>query len=223
METLRHAVLFASVCEEEFKKRGIAIRTGNSARELANISQASGRGFISKMFDPSHVDILSRNLFWCIGRISDEVVFTIAMRFDDLGETTLAEYWSDQFARLYPGADRAATDTQSILHRISGSVAYAGELWVSPKFQDDGLDTLAAQYVTIMSYLAWYPDWVVALAPDCSLRNGSTFREGFTHAEALLRGHKWAPDYIAPKEYLAWMTQHDMRIMLARLAEDIGS
>lgn len=221
VKTLRQAILFANYCEEALKNIGISVAVGDSAREFAAISKSCDRGYVNALFDPSRVDILRRNLFWSTGSKDGAIVFTVAARFEKLGEISLSEYWKDQFARLFPESNNDGVVVQSALNGINGEIVYTGELWVSETIRGAGLGALVAQYVFVMSYLAWQPDWIVGIVPDISMNSGFSFREGYAHSEPIIQGQKWAPNYILPKDHLVWMSKDDIRLMFARFHDDI--
>ena len=223
MRTAIHSSVWAArlvgQCERRFDELGVSLRMGVDFKEYFQIARACGNRYPSRMFDPAHVDLLPEKAFWVVGFRNGETLFIIAIRLDDLGAMSLADFLRRQLARLFPNGEAATLepDTESQLYKIRGRVAYHGELWVAPPGRGEGIGPLATRYTIILANLVWQPDWIVGIVYHRDLVGGLNFREGYWHSEPLLHEWRWAPDYMTDQDCLVYMDQVTLRNLMRTL------
>ncbi len=223
MDDVVFAVKQVAACEKRFRELDVSLEIDTDFQRFKEVCLTCGRGSIGRPFDPSFNDILPHNGFWVAGWKEGKLVFTVAVRMDDLQQMDLSTFWRRHLGRLFPEGDAnwLDSDVDSELRKISGKVAYHGELWVNDHNRGSGIAPLVCLYSIAWAVIAIRPDWVVAIVGGAGLSGGLSFREGYTNAEPLIHEWRWAPGYIAKDEFLIWINRRDFAAMFS--ARNTGS
>lgn len=105
------------------------------------------------------------NAFWVrVINSSMETVAVCAARLDLLGTETLDVHLAKYWKRCYSGKGaeslRLAQRQPRFMREVSGSVAYFGELWVSPDWRGQGIHASLAPLAMTVALQKWNPDWM---------------------------------------------------------------
>lgn len=133
--------------------------------------------------------------FW-LGGYNDQgqLVALAAARLDELGSWTLEKYWSEYWTRCYPHDDtqqvEPAEHQYRYAKRISGNVAYLGDMWVSGKHPEAGVSGPFSKALQLIALLEWEFNWCYAWVRPSFLERGFAFKCGFNSTPMGMRWRK---------------------------------
>lgn len=159
-----------------------------------------------KEFDPAISQILPDSGFWIHGERAGETVHLQAMRLDDLGTSTLAEFFRLVYTQVY---DAEITGSCPAAEEISGRVAYHGGLWLHPDLRGDKVGLKLCRYGILTAFLRWHPDFIVGWATKRTGLAGMT-KLGYFRLEPLVLSWKGDAPF-PPYGWLCWNSNKAMR------------
>ncbi|MER9751754.1 hypothetical protein [Mesorhizobium sp. M0140] len=203
------------------RKSGIHLEMGDDFEEYVRITGSlPGKSPTYPSFRPDCSDLLPGEAFWLIGRDrQDRVAHVQAMRLCDLTNTSLDEhletlraFFTDPDLKAGPGSS-CSCYAQSA-QRITGLVAYRGDLWLREDFRGRGLVALLARIAFGLAWAEWSPDVIYALVAGWNIQKGIADRNGYVHKEPYGAILRLPEQRISDDDWLVWLTREDMLKML---------
>ncbi len=209
--------------QDELLSLGFTTRVGTDLVEL-NALKLRLRGERSHPYhDPEICGLPESRAFWMtISEKSGKTVGLQAFRFD-LVTTSLADWAPAYTIGLYMRRQEilvpmhAMPPQNSIAERISGRLAYHGELWVDKDYRHQRLSHRFGRLGLLLCLLKWQPDAIWALADQSMAMNGGMLRLGYSHLERGFFRWQWVSEGIDPIEWIAIAEKAD----LERLVNEI--
>jgi len=215
-------------CLEHFEQRvyanGIRLELCNDFELLAAINPHLDKVPLTPQFDPKVSDISPVNGFWIKGVDNrGEIIYTHAVRYDDLGTMPLATFFTSLKAFYADPGTTADPDERCIVeapaaYTISGRLCYQGELWIkkSSGFRGHDLAHTALQVTHALTLARWNPDYIYATINPGIAEKGVLARYGYTHAQP--NGIRWNIPRTGEllDEWLIWIPRRDLLEIIQR-------
>ncbi|WP_085905869.1 hypothetical protein [Kiloniella majae] len=201
-----------SAIKEQLEGYGIGIETSEDFEEFQSVcAGADRRHSISEPFSPEYFDILPKEGVWMRGYDHNgKTIHTSALRINDLGDVTLAEYWLKQLKRLH-GGQPAKTSCPGA-KKITGKVVYQGDVWLHKDHRGNDLGGLFFKLGLVTALLKWDPDYVYGFVAEKLIFKGFAARGGYVHCEPA--GSHWSQTpNVDPKDWLVWMGKDDVHYL----------
>lgn len=214
---------FLQVYDDAAAKKGINISIGFDFHEYVSITGVTPtKGRTYPNFRPDRSPIRSGEGYWIIGvDKNNEVALLDAARLYDLPHSTFAEhleslkaFYANPAIHAHPN-DRC-TCTAPSAKKMTGKVAYHGDLWVRSDFRGQGLARIAAGIAHGVSFAMWAPDFLCSLVARFSLDKGLVAQYEMLHREpggSILRLTK---ENIVDDDWLIWLTGDELRRQVER-------
>lgn len=156
-----------------------------------------GKAYITPNMSPAVNDFTEENCFWLLLYHGSELVGGLAVRKDALGRERLSSFWPRLMKRQYGGGSRdlIIQVAPSVDCAMGGTLAYFGDLIISPKFRSKG-DHLRffAIYAQMIAQLEWSADWHYSFIQLRRAHLGGAFAFGY------MRTMPGAQTWIRPTE-----------------------
>ncbi len=196
---------------------GISLRIGTCFSEYADIvSMGRPHQPVGRPFDFRHNDFDPTNGFWIVGRNEKgELVHSQALRLVNLEGKPLSSYLSDRFVDFPPpGIDldykKSRYNPGPSARRISGTVGYHGDFWLSSDYRGTGMCNILARFALASGLLRWSPDYVIGFMINPIALKGLAEREGYMHSEpGALFWHLANSDKVI-ETFMVWMAREDI-------------
>ncbi|MCP3441133.1 hypothetical protein [Bradyrhizobium sp. CCGUVB14] len=199
-------------------ERGIKLSIGFDFWEYVRITgSASTKGPTYPNFRPDRSPIKPGDGYWIKGvDKNDEVALLEAARLYDLSRSNLAEHLQSLKAfyaepTVHAHASDRCVCTAHAAKKITGNVAYHGDLWVRKDFRGRGIPQIASGIARGVSFAMWAPDFLCALAPRWRIDKGVVAQNGYAHCEpggSILRLLEY---HIVDEDWLVWVTGEEVR------------
>ncbi|MCK7611993.1 GNAT family N-acetyltransferase [Roseibium sediminicola] len=144
-----------------FSASGLSLQVGSDFRSFELFACAYDRE-LTEHFSVKFQAITPPRGFWMMLVAPEgEVVATVAARLDDLGESTLADYWKLILPIVYRDAYGAPVSLRerqpSFVQEATGRVIYLGEMWVHPDWRKTGIGSDLAKLVQLRAFRRFSP------------------------------------------------------------------
>ena len=205
-----------AILESKLDEAGLSIEYANNMEAFAAERLRVRGGKVSPMFDPAINDFSYNNAFWIRTRNSfDDTISLQAFRCDTVS-TNLADWALPWMIGLY--AKRSELVVPNLLQpppnskseRISGTLAYHGELWISRTSGYRNLIELIPKVGLMLALAKWQPDAVWALVSHAMATRGHALRMGYAHFERGFLNWDWEPKGAEPVEWLIISEHSDL-------------
>lgn len=202
---------------------GLRIRFREDFDALRRLTEDNpDRDELSPMFDPRYCDISGETGFWIEGLCpSGDIAHVQAVRFDDLGDSSLCEFWAEHKPLFRPPGvavdlGKSQFDAAPASHMISGRTCYHGELWIREDYRGLHLASKLANLAMLLAAIRFQPDYLYCLIPPKTVRTGLSVRNGYLHLHP--HGIRWSLDDDAEiyDEYLVWMNGRELGGLMER-------
>lgn len=209
---------FLQVYDDDAARKGIKLSIGFDFHEYVSITKgAPTKGRTYPNFRPDRSPIKLGEGYWIIGvDQNNEVALTDAARLYDLSHSNLAEhlqslkaFYADPMVHAHP-QDRCICKAPSA-KKISGSVAYHGDLWVRRDFRGQGLAKITAGIAHGVSFAMWAPDFLCSLVGRFSLEKGLVTQYEMLHNEPGGSILQLVEENIVDDDWLIWLTGRELR------------
>jgi hypothetical protein len=217
--------------EQIAEQHGITIEVSSDFDDFRKIRAAQPkRPPVSPVFDSHVCELDGRNGFWIKGtNASGELVHVQAVRLQDLGSASLADYLYRRRAVFAPpgvevNLESSEFSASPATHSITGKVCYHGELWLKggPNgYRGHGLTCALPRLALSLAYMTWSPDFMFGLVHPLAACKGLAAREGYMHLEP--GGVLWQRPNAAGvyEEWLVWMSRNDLQHLLRFAPSDL--
>ncbi|MCA1518412.1 hypothetical protein I6F14_10480 [Bradyrhizobium sp. IC3069] len=209
---------FIRVYDDAAANKGIRLSIGFDFHDYVSITRSlPTKTPTYPIFRPDRSPIEKGKGYWLIGLDKhNEVALAEAARLYDLSHTNFAElleslkmFYADPATHAHP-QDRCICTAPSA-RKITGKMAYHGDVWVRPEFRGQGMLKIMTGILRGVTLALWAPDYVCGLAGRWSL-DKSVY--GAMHHEpggAML--HLVEEDIVA-EDWLLWTTGEELRNLL---------
>lgn len=204
------AARFISAHHRFFESKGIRIECSDDFDDLCEICRdTKGKTPVNAFFDPSLVDTPAHRGLWISGRDdAGDLVHVQAMRCDDLGWTTLGDWWRVHWRRIY---DCPMSPKQHpVAENINGRVVFHGEFWIDRREARKRLNSALLRFALAVAFMRWKPDYLYALTTERISTAGFPARGGYKHkSEAAVDWGTPEPPW-DPSDHMVWSDWHDL-------------
>ncbi|MGI9371589.1 MAG: hypothetical protein ACR2OJ_03765 [Hyphomicrobiales bacterium] len=208
-----------AILEQQLDEIGLKAEFSNDMGALAAERLRVRASRISPMFDPDVNDFNYNNAFWMRVLNQDgDVISLQAFRRDEVG-SNLADWALPWMIGLYarrselivPNLLRPPPNSKS--ERISGSLAYHGELWISRNAGPRNLMELIPKLGLLLTLIKWQPDATWALVSHAMATRGHALRSGYAHFERGFLNWDWKPEGAEDVEWLVLSERTDLEFI----------
>ncbi|MGY3079425.1 hypothetical protein ACVWZZ_005833 [Bradyrhizobium sp. LM6.10] len=206
---------FLRVYDDAAAAKGIRMSVGFDFHEYVSITQATPTKLPTQpVFRPDRSPIKLGEGYWIIGfDKNNEVAYLEAARLFDLQHSNFGEhlqslkvFYAEPEKHTHP-QDRCICTAPSA-KKITGKVAYHGDLWVRRDFRRQGLLKGVGGIGTGITLAMWNPDFLCWLAQRWTLDKGVYTAPHYESGGALLQ---LAKENITEDNWLMWMTKEELR------------
>lgn len=216
-----HVSRFLQVYDAAAAQKGIKLSIEFDFHKYVSIARATPtKGPPTPNFRPDRSPIKSGEGYWIIGvDKNNEVALLEAVRLYDLSNSNFAEhlqclkaFYADPTIHAHP--QDSCICTASSAKKMTGKVAYFGDLWVRRDFRGQGMSKIIASITHGATFAMWAPDFLCGLVGRWSLNKGVVARYGYPHHEAggsilQLVEEEFVGDY-----WLIWLTGEELRSLV---------
>ena len=212
---------FLQVYEDAAAQRGVKLSIGFDFNEYVSITQAAAtKRPTFPNFRPDRSPIKLGEGYWIVGvDHNNDVAITDAARLYNLSHTNVAEhleslkaFYADPTEHAHP-QDRC-TCTAPSAKKMTGKVAYHGDLWVRSDFRGQGMAKIVAGIAHGASYAMWAPDFLCALVARFSLDRGLVAQYEMLHHEPGGAILQLVEENIVEDNWLIWLTGEELRTQI---------
>ncbi|QFT69338.1 hypothetical protein FIU93_21305 [Labrenzia sp. THAF35] len=172
--------------ESEISKLGVTVRYDTSFERLEQLLPIDDKKELTPHFSTVLNTYSEANAFWVGGFDADENLVALnAVRMDDLGEGSMADWLPRYWHRCYPGKKsenaKASAVQPRFWRRMRGRIVYFGEFALQKKgFQGKGLPKLFGPFMLLLAAQKFSADWYMTWVKprDWSMRYPLAY--GFT-------------------------------------------
>lgn len=204
-------------------KVGMRFKMGEDLEEYIDITTSIvGKSPTFPKFRPDCSRIEPGRAFWILGEDpSGKVAHVQALRVDDLTTTTLAEHLESLKACYADPKNQAGSDSSCVCRaptarKITGIVAYHGDLWLRDDFRGKGLPSILAGIAFGLARAKWSPDFIYALVPSWLIEKGIADQYGYLHREAHGSILSLPERGIEDDDWLIWITRPELSQLIKR-------
>ncbi len=208
-----------AILEQQLEELGLKAEYSNDMSVLAAERLRLRDSRVSPMFDHEVNDFSHNNAYWIrvLNREGD-VISLQAFRRDVVG-TTLADWALPWMIGLYaqrseliiPNFLRPPPNSKS--ERISGTLAYHGELWISRNAGPRNLMELIPKLGLLLTLIKWQPDATWALVSHAMATRGHALRSGYAHFERGFLNWEWKPEGAEEIEWIVLSERSDLEFI----------
>ncbi|WFU31390.1 hypothetical protein QA635_33370 [Bradyrhizobium brasilense] len=211
---------FLQVYDDAAAQKGIKLSIGFDFDKYVSIARVTPtKGPTFPNFRPDRLPIKSGEGYWIIGFDKDsQVALLAAARLYDLSNSNFAEhlqslkaFYADPVRQAHPQDSCACTAPSA--KKLTGKIAYHGDLWVRSDFRGKGMAKIAGGIGRGVSFAMWAPDFLCGLVLRWSLDKGVYEVVHQEPGGAILR---LAEDDIVEDNWLVWRTGEELRSLVDR-------
>ncbi|MCP3380253.1 hypothetical protein NLM31_07555 [Bradyrhizobium sp. CCGUVB4N] len=209
---------FLRIYDDAAAQKGIKLSIGDDFHEYVSITRATPtKGPTYPNFRPDRSPIKSGEGYWIIGvDKNNEVVLTDAARLYDLSNSNFAEHFQSLKAfyanpAIHAHPQDRCTCTAPSAKKMTGKIAYHGDLWVRKDFRGQGVAKIVAAIAHGASYAMWTPDFLCSLVAGFSLDKGLVAQYQMLHHEPNGSILQLVEEDISDNDWLIWLTGKELR------------
>lgn len=196
-------------------QKGINLLVGFDFHEYVSITQATPtKGPTFPNFRPDRSPIKSGEGYWIIGLDkNNDVALTDAARLYNLSHSNFAEHLQSLKAfyadpTVHAHSQDSCTCIAPSAKKMTGKVAYNGDLWVRRDFRGQGVPKIIARVVQSMSFAVWAPDFLCALVARWRVDKGLPHYRHHEPGGSMLQ---LVDGNIVEDNWLVWITGDELR------------
>ncbi|MGY4257695.1 hypothetical protein ACVI1L_004763 [Bradyrhizobium sp. USDA 4516] len=214
---------FLQVYDEGAARKGITLSIGFDFQDYVAITCATPtKGPTYPNFRPDRSQIKPGEGFWMVGvDRNNDVAALQAVRLYDLSCSNLAEHLQSLMAFYAEPTKHAhpednCTCAAPSARKMSGKLAYHGDLWVREDYRGKGMPEIMAGIAFGLAYAKWDPDFVCALVARWLIDKGVVAQYGYLHHEPGGSILRLVDEGITDDDWLIWLTSEELRARLDR-------
>lgn len=196
-------------------RKGIKLFIGFDFQEYVSITRATPtKGPTYPTFRPDRSPIRPGEGYWIIGvDKNNDVAALEAARLYDLSQSNFADHLQSLKVfcadpAIYAHPEDRCTCIAPSAKKITGKVAYHGDLWVCRDFRGRGLREIITRIAHGMSFTMWAPDFLCALVARWTLDKGVDEMLHHEPGGSILR---LVEEGISDDDWLSWLTGKELR------------
>lgn len=210
-----HVSRFLQAYDDVATQKGIKLLIGFDFHQYVSITRATPtKGPTYPTFRPDRSPIKPGEGYWIVGVDNNNDIAAVeAARLYDLSHSNFAEhlqslkaFFDDPTVYAHP-QDRCICKAPTA-KKITGRVAYHGDLWVRSDFRGQGLRKIITRMAHAMSFAMWAPDFLCALVARWTLEKGVDEMLHHESGGSILR---LMEEDIADDDWLSWLTGEELR------------
>lgn len=175
---------------------------------------------VSHSFDSQLVDIMPNAGFWIAAETrKGKAVHFQAVRRDDLQGVKLATHWRT-LGRLHDGV--VGERHCPAADRITGVVAYHGNMWIADKYRHSGIANPACLLTHALAYQKFRPDYIYAFIETGLVLKGMDRRFGYLNAEPVATEWTEGPEGISRNDWIMWNDRAQLLWLASKSARIFG-
>lgn len=224
------SALYVATVVEIARKFGVTLESGSDFDRYAElIARGRPEQPVGVPFDPVHVRFPEDDGFWFAGTDQNgKLVFTQAVRLLRVEGQSFCDYMRANYVAFPPAGlpidfDRSFYHPGPGARRMSGTIAYHGDVWMSgdSAYRGTGLSSILARLALVTSLMTWSPDHMIGFIIKKLAFKGLGEREGYFHSDpASLHWYAHGrPDPMVA--HMCWMNREDLRHLLTIPAETV--
>lgn len=196
-------------------QKGIKLLMGFDFNEYVSITQATPtKGPTFPNFRPDRSSIKLGEGYWIIGLDkNNDVALTDAARLYDLSHSnfadhleTLKAFYADPTVHAHPRD--SCTCMAPSAKKMTGKVAYNGDLWVRNDLRGQGIPKIIARIVHSVSFAMWAPDFLCALVARWRVNRGLPHYRHYEPGGSILQ---LVEEDIVEDNWLVWATYGELQ------------
>lgn len=203
------------------KENGVSVRTGTCFAEYADlVSIHLPEQPVGRPFDHRLNNFQTDSGFWIVGwNETGKLVHKQAVRIVDLSGLTFSQYMGKRYTDFLPHGfnldmDNSYYNPGPAARKISGTICYHGDLWLSSDYRGTGVVNVLARFALASALLRWLPDFVVGFMTRSLAFRGLSEREGYMHSEPGCMYLRELQDDAVMEGFMVWMACEDIRHLL---------
>ena len=204
------AARFIAAHHTFLSEKGIRVECSGDFDALDAIcKQDNSKAPLNAFFSPELVDTPAHLGLWISGYNEDcDLVHLQALRCDDLGWTTLADWWRMHFRRIYNCP--MGREQHPVAENISGRVVFHGEFWMDQRESPRYLWPALARFGMAVAAMRWRPDYLYGLTSERNSNAGFAARGGYRHKSE--NAVDWAVENPPwdPSDHMIWNDWQDL-------------
>ncbi|MCK1304172.1 hypothetical protein [Bradyrhizobium sp. 45] len=214
-----HVSRFLQTYDDAAVQKGIKLSIGFDFHKYVSITLTTPtKNPPALMFQLDRAPIKPGDGFWMMGvDRNHEVALLQAARMFDLSGSNLADHIvnvhsADPAPPSHP--QDCCSCTALSAKKITGKVAYHGDIWVRGDLRGQGMPKIMAGAAFGVCFAMWAPDFICGLVERWSLDKGVVTQYGYPHYEAgglRLAGQDVLNDYL-----VVWLTGDELRCRVDR-------
>lgn len=218
MNPLNAACLLSELVDD-VSDEGVTLSIESDPATLYAMESSLPDKSLSKLFNPSYVDLVPDRFFWIRGSSHNgDIVHVQACKLEDTGRSTLGDYLNMHLNRTYPSTQKNWHRCEA-LERIGGRCAYQGDNWLAESFRGNGVGTKLTQIGLLSCFLRWQPDFVYAFFEHPVFSKGLGCKFGYQNFEPV--GQHFVR-WLLPHDYVSWMSWKNMVTLIEMTAPRTG-
>lgn len=205
---------------QELKSLGVTVHVSSDMVALDAVKRKTRGISVAPMHHHETAVLDGERAFWmALKDSSDNTVGLQAFRIDAI-DTNLADWCLNYMIGVYMRRQELMVPTHahppagSISERLSGRLAYHGELWIDKNIRNRRVFECFVRQGLILTLIKWQPDAIWGLASAQMAGHGHLTRGGYTILERGFLRWQWASEGIDPIEYLVAAERHSLEAMI---------
>ena len=209
-----------TVLDDELKSHGLNVSVSSDMAAF-NEAKLKARGFEVAPMHHHEVGVFKgERAHWIALRDADEKVVGLqAFRCDEI-DTNLADWCVTYMIGAYMRRQELLVPSHakppmgSISERLTGKLAYHGELWIEKQHRSRDVIEHFVRLALILTHIKWQPDAIWALAGSHIVERGHLSRSGYNMLEPGFLRWQLATEGIDPFEFLYAVEKHSIEAMI---------
>ncbi|MER9839335.1 hypothetical protein NKJ28_31045 [Mesorhizobium sp. M0145] len=204
--------------DDHAAQKGIRISIGFDFQKYVSITRATPtKSPTYPNFRPDRSPIKAGEGFWIVGvDHNDDIALLDAARLYDLSRSNFADhlqslkaFYANPTIQAHPNDSCFCTAPSA--KKITGRVAYLGDLWVRKDYRGQGVPRIAAGIAFGVSFALWAPDFICGFVARWSLDKGVVAQYEMPHHEPGGLILRLVDEKIVDEDWLVWLTGDELR------------
>ncbi|MGY8678612.1 hypothetical protein Q2941_12525 [Bradyrhizobium sp. UFLA05-153] len=214
---------FLHLYDDAAAEKGIKLSIGFDFNEYISITEtAPNKRRTYPNFRPDRSPINTGEGYWIIGvDKKNELALTDAARLYDLSHSNFAEHLQSLKAfyatpAIHAHPEDRCTCRAPSAKKMTGKVAYHGDLWIRRDFRGQGLAKITAGIAHGVSFAMWAPDFLCSLVARFSVDKGLIAQYEMLHHEPGGSILQLVEEDIVDDDWLIWLTGGELKDQVER-------
>jgi len=218
-----HVSRFLQIHDDAAAEKGIKLSIGFDFNKYVSITRVTPtKNPTCPSFRPDRSPIKSGEGFWIVGLDKNKDVAVVqAARLYDIPHSNFAEhleslrvFYADPSVHAHP--QDHCTCTAPSARKMTGKVAYHGDLWVRRDLRRQGMPGIMQGIARGAIFAMWAPDFVCGLMPGQLLHKAIVTKYGYSHYEPGGAILQLVDENIVEDNWINWLTGEELRSLVDR-------